>query len=436
MAPRILRPFQEFARLQASGGIVLLVCTVAALVWANSAWGESYQWLRQLPLTVGIGEFVLSKPLLLWINEGLMAIFFFVVGLEIKREILVGELASPTRAALPIAGALGGVLVPAAIYTLLNFGTPGVRGWGVPMATDIAFVIGVMTVLGSRVPLGLRVFLTALAIVDDLVAVLVIAIFYTDEISWVSLGCGAAILALLFAANRAGFRHPIVYAILGTGLWLAFLKSGVHPTVAGVLLATTVPSSPRINPGEFLARSRNMLGEFEKAGSEGEPLIASEERQSAVRALEASCEAVETPLQRLEHGLHPWVTYLIMPVFALANAGVVLEGSLWQALENRVALGVILGLVLGKPIGITLVSWLAVRSGLAELPAGVGWFRLHAAGWLGGIGFTMSLFIAGLAFGESDLLVSAKLGVLASSLLASAVGAALLACTKRVTPNE
>ena len=430
--PRILRPFQEFARLEASGGILLLICTVVALVWANSAWGESYQRLWQVPLTVGVGEAVIRMPLLLWINDALMAIFFFVVGLEIKREILVGELASPPRAALPIAGALGGVLVPAMLYTLLNAGTAGAPGWGVPMATDIAFVIGVMTVLGSRVPPGLRVFLTALAIVDDLVAVLVIALFYTDDISWISLGWGAGLLVLLVAANRAGIRRPVVYAILGAGLWLAFLKSGVHPTVAGVLLAATVPSAPRINPREFLAESRSILGEFEKARAVDEPLTASEERQSAVRALEASCEAVETPLQRLEHGLHPWVTYLIMPVFALANAGLVLQGELAQELGNRIALGVILGLVIGKPLGITLFSWLAVRSRLAELPEGVGWKRLHAAGWLGGIGFTMSLFIAGLAFGEGDLLNSAKLGVLISSLLAAAIGAALLATTKTV----
>jgi len=434
-APRILRPFQEFARLEASGGILLLFCTVVALAWANSGWGESYQRLWQIPLTVGAGDFVLDKPLLRWINDGLMAIFFFVVGLEIKREILVGELASPARAALPIAGALGGVLFPAVIYTLLNFGTPGVHGWGVPMATDIAFVIGVMIVLGSRVPLGLRVFLTALAIVDDLVAVLVIALFYTDDISWISLILGAGLLAALFAANRAGIRRPSVYVILGVGLWLAFLKSGVHPTVAGVLLAATIPSSPKMNPAESLAKSRGILGEFEKAGSVEEPLHASEDRLAAVRALESACEAVETPLQRLEHGLHPWVTYFIMPVFALANAGVVLDGSLAEALGNSVALGVILGLVIGKPLGITLFSWLAVRIRLAELPAGVGWYRLHAAGWLGGIGFTMALFIAGLAFGEGALLRSAKLGVLTSSLLAAVIGAALLATCKSVAPE-
>jgi len=434
-APRILRPFQEFARLEASGGILLLFCTVAALAWANSGWSESYQRLWQVPLTVGVSELVVSKPLLLWINDGLMAIFFFVVGLEIKRELLVGELASPSRAALPIAGALGGVLFPALIYTLLNFGTPGVHGWGVPMATDIAFVIGVMTVLGSRVPLGLRVFVTALAIVDDLMAVLVIALFYTDDISWISLIWGAVFLVALLIANQAGVRRPAVYVVLGVGLWLAFLKSGVHPTVAGVLLAATIPSSPRMNPGEFLAESRSILGEFEKAGSIEEPLHANEDRLAAVRALEGACEAVETPLQRLEHGLHPWVTYFIMPVFALANAGVALEGSLTQALGNSIALGVILGLVIGKPLGITLFSWLAVRARLAELPSGVGWYRLHAAGWLGGIGFTMALFIAGLAFGEDALLDSAKLGVLTSSLLAAIIGAALLTTCKRVAPE-
>lgn len=419
---RLLRPFQEFARIEASGGILLLVCTVVALAWANSPWAGTYFSLWQTKLTVGFGEFVLSKPLLLWINDGLMAIFFFVVGLEIKREVLVGELDSVRKAALPMAAALGGVIVPASIYITINAGTPGSSGWGIPMATDIAFALGVLALLGQRVPLALNVFLTALAIVDDIVAVLVIALFYTAQISWVSLAIGAGFLVALVAVNWAGARHPLVYALLGIGLWLAFLKSGVHATVAGVLLAMTIPSRARINTDEFLAQSRAVLDEFERAGESGQSVLTNADRQDALHALETTCERVAAPMQRLEHALHPWVTFAIMPVFALANAGVALGGDLSAALTNSISLGIIVGLVVGKQAGISLFSWLAVKSRLATRPDEVTWQHVYGASWLGGIGFTMSLFIAGLAFGDSPLLDSAKIGILAASLMAGVIG--------------
>ena len=418
----LLRPFQRFAETAAAGGILLLAGTLAALIWANSPWAESYVRLWQTPLTFGAGGFVLSKPLLLWINDLLMTVFFFVVGLEIKREVLVGELATPRQAALPIAAALGGMVLPAALYLALNTGGAGAAGWGIPMATDIAFALGVMALLGDRVPLSLKVFLTALAIVDDIGAVLVIALFYTAEIIWVSLLLGLGFLALMFLANWAGVRQPLIYLLLGAGLWLAFLKSGVHATVAGVLSAMAIPSTARIDAAGFVGKGRALLDEFARGGQSAvnEPL--NENQQSAVAALEDACEKVQTPLQRLEHALHPWVTFAIMPIFALANAGVVLGGDLMSALGNSVSLGIIAGLIAGKQIGVTLFAWLAVKTGLAAMPDELSWRQIYGASCLAGIGFTMSLFVAGLAFGESGFLVFSKLGILLASLVSGVAG--------------
>jgi NhaA family Na+:H+ antiporter len=423
---RILLPFEEFTHAEASSGILLLLCTVIALVWANSPWASTYTSLWQTKISIGVGSFALAKPLLLWINDGLMAVFFFVVGLEIKREVLVGELASLRQALLPITAALGGVLVPATLYSVLNAGEPGAPGWGIPMATDIAFALGVMVLLGNRVPVALKVFLTALAIVDDIAAVLVIALFYTAEIAWASLAVGTGFFILLLIANLAGARHPMVYAGLGVGLWLAFLLSGVHATVAGVLLAMTIPARTRIDADEFLARSRALLGEFERASGSSASMVTRQERREAIQALETACQQVETPMQRLEHALHPWVTFAIMPLFALANAGVSPGGDLSEALTHPVALGIIAGLVVGKPLGVTLFTWLAVRIGVTGLPAGVTWRQVHGAGWLAGIGFTMSLFIANLAFGDTRLLSMAKVGILTASLIAGMVGWVIL----------
>ncbi len=418
-----MRPFEEFTKVQSSGGILLLLCAGAALLWANSPWGESYFALWQTPVTVGFADFVLSKPLLLWINDGLMSVFFFVVGLEIKREVLVGELASPKRAALPIVAAVGGMVVPAAIYAAFNAGTTGASGWGIPMATDIAFALGVLALLGTRAPAVLKIFVAALAIADDLGAVLVIAFFYSSQISWNSLGIGAVFLLALIGANRAGVRHPLVYAILGIGgVWLAFLLSGIHPTIAGVLNALTIPARARLDTGEFLARCRGMLDRFMQAGHSGREDFMTEDHHAALGALAAAAHDVQTPMERLEHVLHPWVTFAIMPVFALANAGVVLRGDLLTTVTHSVALGVIFGLVAGKLIGITLFSWLAVRSGFAALPTGVTGRHIVGVGCLGGIGFTMSLFIAGLAFGETPFLPTAKVGILIGSLIAGTAG--------------
>lgn len=430
---RIIRPFQAFAENKTSGGILLLLCTVTALVWANSPWGGSYAALWHTNFTLSLGGRALSHDLHFWVNDLLMVVFFFVVGLEIKREVLVGELASLHQAALPIIAAVGGVIVPAVIYSLMNARGPGAPGWGVPMATDIAFALGVMALLGDRVPLGLKVFLTALAIVDDIAAVLVIAVFYTAGISWTALGATVVCIALLFALNWAGARQPLVYALGGAVLWLAVLASGVHATIAGVALAMTIPSRTQLDSRQFLARSRRKLEHFEEVSQSGDDLIKNEEQQAAVHALEESCEKVQPPLHRMEHALHPWVTFLIMPVFALANAGVVLNGDIIDLLAQPVTLGVFLGLLLGKPIGITLASWLAVRWGLASLPEGVTWGHIHGAGWLGGIGFTMSLFVASLALPGQPLLTMAKVGVLTASLCAGVIGSLLLL---RISPTR
>jgi Na+:H+ antiporter, NhaA family len=423
---RIVRPFQDFAHKQSSGGILLIMATVVALVWANAPWAESYAALWHTKLTVGVGDFSISKDFTHWINDGLMAVFFLVVGLEIKREILVGELSSIRSATLPVVAAAGGAVVPATIDLTINAGTEGAAGWGIPMATDIAFALGVLALLGERASVGLKVFLTALAIVDDIVAVLVIAFFYTSEISWDALGVGAIFLVALVAANLLGVGRTLVYAVLGVGLWLCFLLSGVHATIAGVLLALTVPASSFINPGAFLERSRYVLDRFEKAGEGGENVLANEERQAALHALNHAAYQLEPPLHELEHALHPWVVFAIMPIFALANAGVQLSGGIVEALTNPVALGIVLGLVVGKQVGIGLFAWLAVKIGVSELPEGVGWRHVYGAGLLAGIGFTMSLFITDLAFDDDALTEAAKLGILVASLIAGAVGWAIL----------
>ncbi|HEY8602670.1 MAG TPA: Na+/H+ antiporter NhaA [Thermomicrobiales bacterium] len=418
----VLYPLAAFLRNEAAGGIILIACALVALVWANSPWAGTYTSLWATKITIG----PLTESLLHWINDGLMAVFFFVVGLEIKREVLVGELASPRQAALPIAAALGGMAFPALIYAAINRGGPGIGGWGIPMATDIAFSLGVLALLGSRAPTGLKIFLAALAIADDLGAVLVIALFYTGAIAWGALGAAALCLALLVAANLLRVRHPLAYAALGLGLWAALLQSGIHATIAGVLLALTIPARTRCHTGEFLLRGRALLDDFDRAGEEAANILTNGGQQAALAELEALIEGVQTPLQRLEHALQPWVAFGIVPLFALANAGVALGGGLGGALAAPVTLGVALGLVVGKPVGVTLGAWLAVRGGLANLPAGVGWRHVHGAGWLAGIGFTMSLFIGSLAFGEGALLDAAKVGILAASLIAGLVGWSLL----------
>ncbi len=428
----LLRPFQQFAKLEASGSLLLLAATVLALIAANSALASYWAALWEVPVTAGVGAMEISKPLHLWINDGLMAIFFFVVGLEIKREVLVGELSSARKAALPLAAALGGMVVPAAIYAALNAGTDAITGWGIPMATDIAFALGVLALLGSRAPLALKVFLTALAIVDDLGAVLVIAIFYTADLQVTMLGLGGIFLAGMFLLNVLHVRYPLAYLVLGIALWVTVLKSGAHATIAGVLGAMAIPVRQRIAATEFAEQAREYLREIEEDLEPGMTSPTADQRD-AILSLEQACEAVETPLARLEHGLHPWVAFLIVPLFALANAGVVLDAGFITTLTSPIALGVIGGLVIGKQVGIMLFAWLSVRLGFADLPSGTSWGQLYGVACLCGIGFTMSLFIGNLAFASPELLDTAKTGILAGSLISGALGWIILT---RVRPGQ
>lgn len=425
---KVLQPMQAFVENSASSGVVLMGATVLALLLANSPLAHVYEELFHTYVAISIGPWSLKYSLLHWINDGLMTVFFFLVGLEIKREVLVGELSDLRAAMLPVLAAVGGVTAPAIIYTIFNFGRAGAVGWAVPMATDIAFALGILTLLGSRIPFGLKVFLTAVAIVDDLIAVLVIALFYAGGINLPALGAGLAVLALAFLANILGVRTILVYAVAGVLVWLAFLQSGVHATIAGVLVAWTVPARYRIDADEFIQQADGILHHFkeESENVERSIMLTCESQQHAVIALEEICEDVQAPLQKMEHSLHFWVQFVIMPIFALANAGVAFSFAQLTGNTAAVPWGIVFGLALGKPIGILGACWLTVKSGISSLPAGVSWAQMIGVGFLGGIGFTMSLFIASLGFGESPLLQCAKTGILLASVTAGSIGFLLL----------
>ncbi len=422
LVERVVAPVQRLAARAPAGGVVLLASAALAMLWANSPWAASYHALWELELTIGAGQSIARMSLHDVINDGLMAVFFFLVGLEIKREVLVGELSSLSQAALPVAAALGGMILPATLFVLLTGSGAESRGWGIPMATDIAFALGVLALLGSGIPPALRIFLSALAIADDLGAVLVIALFYTASVSWGAIAAAAALLALSAGANAAGVRAHWCYALIGLVLWAAVLLSGVHATVAGVLLALTIPTRTRIDEAAFLRGARASLTDFRDARAPEVTVLSSGAHQAALGRLEVLTERAQAPLARLEHSLHGVVTFGIIPLFALANAGVSL-GERWSLLGSPVALAVVTGLVIGKPLGILLASWMAVRVGFAALPAGVSWRMLHGVAWLGGIGFTMSLFVAGLAYtAHPALLTAAKLGTLIASVTAGIIG--------------
>jgi NhaA family Na+:H+ antiporter len=423
---RLVRPFVEFASSQSSGGIVLLAATVIALVLANSPAAEAYRHVLHIPVSVHFGSLGFDFSLQHMINDGLMALFFFQVGLEIKRELLLGELASARAAALPICAAVGGMAAPALLYLAFNLRGGSVSGWGVPMATDIAFALGVMALLGSRIPSGLKVFLAALAIVDDLGGVLVIALFYTDHMNSTGLLATAILMAPLMGGNAIGVRSPVFYAVGGVALWFAVMSSGVHPTIAGVLCAMAVPARARIDTGRFTEYAEEMLSVFREAGPSGTREPIHEEHQMALQSLEQATEAVQMPVQRFAHALHGWVGFVVMPIFALANAGIRIEPSALAGLAAPVPLGLIAGLLLGKPIGIFLASVLAVKMFGAVLPSGVQWRHIGGTAVLGGIGFTVALFIASLAFPAGTVLESAKLSILVASLAAGSLGYMLL----------
>jgi NhaA family Na+:H+ antiporter len=418
--------FQQFTRIQASGGILLMITTIIALLLANSPWSHEFFELWETDVAILMGDFSLSEHLLEWINDGLMALFFFVVGLEIKRELIAGELSSLKHAILPIMAAIGGMIVPAGIYLIFTAGTDQASGWAIPMATDIAFTLGLLTVFSTRIPLALKVFFTALAIVDDIASVLVIAVFYSEGIVWSSLIVGGIIFLVLILLNRVGIRNPLPFAVLGVGLWLAFLESGIHPTIAAVLLAMTIPARSEVSKEAFQAQCSSVLGGFSQTDIDADAGIVSGRQQAAAETLETIAERIQNPAQRLERMLSPWAAYVVLPIFALANAGLIMSGNLASTLTTPISMGIILGLSLGKPIGITLFTWLAVRLRLAELPSRVNWGQLISATPLAGIGFTMSIFIASTAFDDLNTLSGAKLSILAASLLSGIIGMVLL----------
>lgn len=424
----LLNSFNTFFKMEAAGGIALMICTVAALVWANSPWAASYHALWQTKLTVGIGDWMLSKAAILWINDGLMAIFFFVVGLEIKRELLVGGLSTPSQTIMPVAAAVGGMLVPALFFVGFNAGEASAAGWGIPMATDIAFALGIMSLLGSRVPVGLKIFLTAVAIVDDIGAILVIAIFYTTSLNLVALGVGVAVLGIMAILNfRWGIRHSIPYLVLGIVVWFAFLMSGIHATIAGVLAAMTIPAGTRMDCTLFVEKLRHAAETFELAITPGKSVLTNKEQQIALHSMEHAYDDATTPLQNIEHALHPWVAFCIMPIFALANAGVALQGDVLQELLTPVSLGIFVGLVVGKQVGVTGACWVISKLGLAKFPDRTTLTHLWGASCLAGVGFTMSIFIANLAFDEGSRLVElSKIAILFASLIAGALGYVVL----------
>jgi NhaA family Na+:H+ antiporter len=423
---KVVGPFQRFFGIQAASGILLIIATMLAMTWANSGWSGAYDSIVNWELTVQIGEFFkLSKPLILWINDGLMAVFFFVVGLEIKREILVGELSTFRQAALPIFAAIGGMLVPALIFVGFHWNRPSVGGWGIPMATDIAFSLGILSLLGKRVPLSLKVFLAAFAIVDDLGAVMVIAAFYSESIGWEYLLIAAVIFLLLALYLRMGMRSGTVFLVAGGFVWYYVLKSGLHPTVAGVMLAFIVPVRRSIKCWDFNQVIKNNLIPFSETKSENK-LLLSKEQLHALDNIETYVEKVHSPLQYLEHKMHSITSFFVMPVFALANAGVILSAPEGEAVIGYLSVSIAVALVFGKVIGILLLSWIGVKLKLTELPEGTRWIHFVGLGFLGGIGFTMSMFISSLAFQDPNLLNHAKIGILIGSLIAGVGGYLIL----------
>ncbi|MFN7978386.1 MAG: Na+/H+ antiporter NhaA [Vicinamibacterales bacterium] len=416
------RVFQQFARTEAAGGLVLLAAALVALAAANSPLASAYQAVWTTVLVAGPESHPLALTARGWVNDALMALFFLLVGLEIKRELLVGELATARQAALPIAAALGGVVAPAVIFLLLApEGTA--RGWAIPTATDIAFALAVLAIAAPSAPAGLKVFLAALAIVDDMSAVVVIALGYTPVVHLGALLTAAALVVLLIGLNRAGVRALWLYLALGAALWLAVHESGVHATIAGVVLALTIPTSTRIDARDFAGEARALVDTFAAAETGDGLVLTSPGQQQALHALDAAASAVAAPLLRLEHALHGVAAFVVMPVFAFANAGVPLATA---SGDGGLTLAVAAGLVVGKPLGITAAAWLACRAGLATLPAGVTWAMLHGVAWIAGIGFTMALFIAGLAFGSGAPYAAAQAGILGGSGVAAVMGAGLV----------
>ena len=423
---RLLSPLNHLLQNQSTSAIITFFAVVIAMIWANSAWSYSYDALWHTPLALTIGSFTISQTLHILINDGLMAIFFFLVGLEIKREIFGGELSSPKKAVLPISAAVGGMLVPALIYIFFNQGTDASDGWGIPMATDIAFSLGILSLLGKRVPVSVKIFLTAPAIVDDLGAVLIIAFFYTSDIYVNDLMWGFVFLMILLLGNYVGIRNQLFYSLISIGgLWLAFFFSGVHPTIAGVLAAFTIPGRVKINEKLFLSNIEVLTSMFRKANPNDNEFVTNDQMEILETIQEVSMDA-STPLQKVEHSLRGFVSFIVIPLFALSNTGISLEGEGLSVLLHPVSLGIGLGLLLGKFIGIVGLSKLMVYLRLAELPDRSNWNHIYGVAFLAAVGFTMSLFISDLAFTNDAIIQLSKISILVTSALAGLIGYLIL----------
>lgn len=426
----ILSPFQKFVKIESFSGILLLIATLVALVWANSPFGDVYESIWQYEVGFKTQGFELSKPLILWINDGLMAIFFFLIGLEIKREFLIGELNSFKKLAFPLVGALGGMLIPVLVFLLLNENPETQKGWGIPMATDIAFSLAILKLLGNKVSLSLKIFLTAFAIVDDLGAVLVIAIFYSSSINLGMLSIAMLLLGVLYALSFKGYYSKFVLIFFGIIIWILFLKSGIHPTLAGVLLAFSVPVRQKINTPEFIDNLLKITKNIKASSSSDKPIL-SKEQIEQIDDLEDWTHKYQSPLQHLEHSLHDWVAYFIIPVFALANAGVLLNSDI--ELDTILIRNIIICLVFGNSIGISSIVLFAKKIKLIEVPKDISNWQIIGVSFLAGVGFTMAIFIAGLAFVDSQVFIdSAKIGILIGSLISALIGYTIL----RVKSNK
>lgn len=422
----LILPISRFINNSTTSGILLFASAVIALILANSPLREAYHHFWEQTFFIGFNEYEVSKSLHHWINDGLMSIFFFVIGLELKREIMAGELSRPKDAVLPLFAGLGGMVIPALFYFSLNSSGATSDGWGIPMATDIAFALGILYMLGDKVPVSLKIFLTALAIADDLGAVLVIAFFYTSDISTISLLVGGGFLAVLILANVLGVRNVLFYGIVGIcGLWMAFLLSGIHATIAGVIAALIIPANVKIQDKQFIKKMNALTNDFERSTPNKVTLL-THDQLHIVDRIRFYSKAALTPLQRLEHAMHPLVAYAVMPIFALANAGITFTGSFADNLFSKVSLGVILGLVLGKFIGIVAISKILVKLKLAVLPAGLNWKHIYGAALLAGVGFTMSLFITDLAFIDQEFIIQAKIGIFVASIICGICGFLML----------
>ena len=420
---KVSTPFEHFLHSQTTTGLILMAMTVIALILANTPLASAYSHFFHTKIDFNVGSWGLSHTLHHWINDGLMAIFFFMVGLEIKREILVGELSNIKVAILPILAAIGGMIMPALIFTFINHGSEGASGWGIPMATDIAFAISALVLLGNRVSPALVTFLVALAIVDDLGAVLVIAFFYTNEIHMFPLALAGVSFLIMIAFNRFGIHAVLPYFIIGIGMWFFMLESGVHATIAGVIAAMSIPSKPKCTPVDFTTHTKNLLDEYDNYPVATDHTM--HERQKAILInIQDRIDSVNSPSARLEHALHLPVSLFIIPIFALANAGISVDfSSIGETIMQKVSLGIIFGLMLGKVLGIAGTSFLAIKLGIAKLPQGSTMSQIFGVAFLGGIGFTMSIFVADLAFiGNEALIFQAKIGILSASLLSGLIG--------------